>query len=92
MPVDGVRLVVSPLRSEQKFVVVVPDGHPLLDHATIGLEQLASYPLITYDIGFTGRSHIDDAFKKAGFTTDIVLTAMDSDVWHCTACPPNSRK
>lgn len=61
-------------------VIVVPEGHPLLAHPKIDLEQLASYPLITYDVGFTGRSHIDAAFQKAGFTTDIVLTAMDSDV------------
>lgn len=61
-------------------VIVVPEGHPLLGCETIGLEQLASYPLITYDRGFTGRSHIDAAFDQAGFTTDIVLTAMDSDV------------
>jgi LysR family cys regulon transcriptional activator len=61
-------------------VVVVPEGHALLKHDKIGLEELASYPLITYDIGFTGRSHIDAAFKDAGLDTDIVLTAMDSDV------------
>jgi len=58
----------------------VPEGHPLLAHAALTLEQLAVYPLITYDLGFTGRSHIDDAFRHAGLATDIVLTAMDSDV------------
>ncbi|MGZ3238477.1 MAG: CysB family HTH-type transcriptional regulator, partial [Burkholderiaceae bacterium] len=61
-------------------VIVVPEGHPLLKHTPVSLAELAAYPLITYDVGFTGRSHIDDAFKKAGITTDIVLTAMDSDV------------
>jgi LysR family cys regulon transcriptional activator len=61
-------------------VIVVPEGHPLLTHKPVSLKELAGYPLITYDVGFTGRSHIDDAFKKAGITTDIVLTAMDSDV------------
>lgn len=61
-------------------VIVVPEGHPLLGFSTVGLAQLAAYPLITYDRGFTGRSHIDDAFKNAGLATDIVLTAMDSDV------------
>jgi len=61
-------------------MVVVPDGHPLLQVKTIGLEHLAAYPLITYDVGFTGRSHIDEAFDNAGLITDIVLTAMDSDV------------
>ncbi len=61
-------------------LIVVPDGHPLLAHATIALEDLASFPLITYDVGFTGRGHIDAAFAAAGVSTDIVLTAMDSDV------------
>ncbi|HEX7642142.1 MAG TPA: CysB family HTH-type transcriptional regulator [Burkholderiaceae bacterium] len=61
-------------------VVVVPDGHPLLAFDRIDLAQLSAYPLITYDRGFTGRSHIDEAFRQAELDTDIVLTAMDSDV------------
>ncbi|QYF91933.1 CysB family HTH-type transcriptional regulator [Massilia sp. PAMC28688] len=61
-------------------LVVVPDGHPLLNRTPIRLEDLAAFPLITYDVGFTGRGHIDAAFAAAGVTTDIVLTAMDSDV------------
>jgi LysR family cys regulon transcriptional activator len=61
-------------------VIVVPNGHPLLSKNTVSLKELAEYPLITYDVGFTGRSHIDEAFKQAGIATDIVLTAMDSDV------------
>lgn len=62
-------------------VVVVPQGHPLLSRThAITLEELATYSLITYDIGFTGRSHIDEAFRTAGIDQDIVLTAMDSDV------------
>jgi LysR family cys regulon transcriptional activator len=60
--------------------IVVPDGHPLLQKSAVTLADLAAYPLITYDLGFTGRSHIDDAFRQADITTDIVLTAMDSDV------------
>lgn len=65
---------------EWNHVVVVPEGHPLLLNEVLTLEDLAKYPLITYDVGFTGRGHIDDAFKKTGLRTDIVLTAMDSDV------------
>ncbi|MBC7456583.1 MAG: CysB family HTH-type transcriptional regulator [Massilia sp.] len=61
-------------------LVVVPDGHPLLARSPIRLQDLARYPLITYDVGFTGRRHIDAAFAEAGVKTDIVLTAMDSDV------------
>jgi LysR family transcriptional regulator, cys regulon transcriptional activator len=61
-------------------VIVAPEGHPLTTLSSVSLQDLAAYPLITYDVGFTGRSHIDDAFSKAGLATDIVLTAMDSDV------------
>lgn len=66
---------------EWSHVLVVPEGHPLLEiTAPLTLADLAAYPLITYDVGFTGRGHIDDAFRTAGITPDIVLTAMDSDV------------
>jgi len=61
-------------------LVVVPDGHPLLGQSPIKLADLAEYPLITYDVGFTGRGHIDAAFAAAGVSPDIMLTAMDSDV------------
>ena len=60
--------------------IVVPAGHPLLESPQLTLQELASWPLITYDVGFTGRGHIDTAFAEAGLDTDIVLTAMDSDV------------
>ena len=65
---------------EWNHVVVVPNTHPLLEKSKISLEDLAGYPLITYDQGFTGRSHIDEAFAQKGIAPDIVLTAMDSDV------------
>jgi LysR family cys regulon transcriptional activator len=61
-------------------LIVVAEGHPLLAHNPVRLEDLAAYPLITYDVGFTGRGHIDEAFAKAGIEPDVVLTAMDSDV------------
>ena len=47
---------------------------------TVSLQRLSEFPLITYEAGYTGRSHIDDAFAKAGLTPDIVLVAMDADV------------
>ena len=61
-------------------VIVVPEAHPLASLSSVSLRELGAYPLITYDVGFTGRGHIDDAFSKAGVEPDIVLTAMDSDV------------
>ncbi len=60
--------------------VVVPPGHALLDGQPLTLERLARYPLITYDAGYTGRAHIDDAFAKAGIAPSVVLSAMDADV------------
>jgi LysR family transcriptional regulator, cys regulon transcriptional activator len=73
------------LRTLQAFEwehwVVFPAKHPLaqrIDELT--LSDLARYPLITYVEEFTGRRKIDKAFKDAGLTPDIVLSAIDSDV------------
>jgi LysR family cys regulon transcriptional activator len=61
--------------------IVVPPDHPLLAHSEpVTLAQLAQFPIITYEHGYTGRSHIDDAFAKEGLSPDVVLTAMDADV------------
>ena len=61
--------------------IVVPPNHPLLAHPEpVTLQQLAEFPIITYNVGYTGRSHIDDAFAREGLHPDIVLTAMDADV------------
>lgn len=61
-------------------VVIVPRGHPLEAHEAVSLEDIAAYPIVTYNPEFTGRSRIDAAFKRAGVTPDIRLTAMDADV------------
>ena len=60
--------------------IVVPEGHPLVADGEVTLERLAKYPIITYDIGLTGRWSIDAAFKRAGLRPDIVITAMDADI------------
>jgi LysR family cys regulon transcriptional activator len=61
--------------------IIVPPGHPLLQENTpVTLAALARYPIITYEQGYTGRAHIDDAFARAGLTPEVVLTAMDADV------------
>jgi len=59
--------------------VVVPPEHPLLD-GPLTLSRLAQFPIVTYEPGYTGRSHIDDAFAAAQLTPHIVLSAMDADV------------
>ena len=64
--------------------VIVPPNHPLAIDAQRGvsltLARLAEFPIITYEPGFTGRSHIDDAFHAAGLGFNLVLSAMDADV------------
>ncbi|HWK39137.1 MAG TPA: CysB family HTH-type transcriptional regulator [Hyphomicrobium sp.] len=63
-----------------EHAVIVPPGHPLAADGPLTLEKIAEWPIITYDAGFTGRSHIDAAFQKAGIEPDIVMTALDADV------------
>jgi len=60
--------------------IVVPHAHPLAGIDALSIEELARHPLITYGPGFTGRSHIDDAFAARGLEMNVVLTAMDADV------------
>ncbi|HSV82716.1 MAG TPA: CysB family HTH-type transcriptional regulator [Ramlibacter sp.] len=60
--------------------LVVPPGHPLLQEETPSLDRLAKYPIITYEQGYTGRTHIDQAFARAGLAPEIVLAAMDADI------------
>lgn len=60
--------------------LIVPQGHALAQQKTITLSDLAKWPLITYHGGFTGRSKIDDTFKHANLTPDIVMSALDADV------------
>jgi LysR family cys regulon transcriptional activator len=60
--------------------VVVPHGHPLLLDGTLTLEKLATYPLVTYDFGFTGGTLVSKTFSDAGLLPNVVLTAIDADV------------
>lgn len=64
---------------EWQHVAVVPRHHALAQ-GDITLGRLASFPILTYSPGFTGRSTIEKAFKKAGKELDITLSAADSDI------------
>ena len=66
-------------------VVIVPPDHVLAQDANAGrpltLQRLAEFPIITYESGYTGRGHIDEAFaRQPQLHTGIVLEAMDADV------------
>ncbi|WP_455212463.1 HTH-type transcriptional regulator CysB [Kaarinaea lacus] len=61
--------------------VVVPKTHSLKKKKSpLTLVELASYPLITYDFAFAGRSSVNKAFENAKLTPNVMLTALDSDV------------
>ena len=63
-----------------EHMVVVPAEHPLLKSKSITLEEIAQYPLITYDAAFAGRNRIDQAFTRRALKPDILLEAIDADV------------
>ena len=60
--------------------ILVPKGHPLTKISKPSLEDIASFPLVTYIFGFTGRSKLDDAFKSLNLEPKVVFTAADADV------------
>ncbi|MEO5573399.1 MAG: HTH-type transcriptional regulator CysB [Gammaproteobacteria bacterium] len=60
--------------------VIAPKDHPILAETPLSLETLASYPIITYNFAFAGRSLINKAFEARGLKPNVVLTALDSDV------------
>ncbi len=64
--------------------VIVPPTHALALEAQAGkplsLERLSESPIITYEPGYTGRSHVDQAFARQGLRVNVVLSAMDADV------------
>ena len=67
---------------EWNHAVIVPHEHPLLDCKNpLSIEDLAFFPLITYEFAFNQGSSIARAFNKARLEQpDVVLSAADTDV------------
>jgi LysR family transcriptional regulator, cys regulon transcriptional activator len=60
--------------------IVVPKGHSLTKKPEVSLVDLASFPILTYMLGLTGRSKLDRTFHAANLEPNVVFTATDSDV------------
>lgn len=60
--------------------IVVPKNHPLATKEKLSVQDLASYPLVTYIFGFSAGTELDNAFHKHGLTPRVVFTATDADV------------
>ena len=46
----------------------------------ITLQDIASYPMFTYDYAFSGSTIVSEVFKEANISPNIMLTAIDADV------------
>jgi len=60
--------------------IVVPPRHPLAHLQPLALEEVARYPIVTYDFAFANRSLVEKAFAQRGLAPRVVLTALDADV------------
>jgi DNA-binding transcriptional LysR family regulator len=60
--------------------VIAPLGHPLLKKARLQLSNLVDQPLILYERGSTGRSHVLDAFVERRLTPRIEMEATNTDL------------
>jgi LysR family transcriptional regulator, cys regulon transcriptional activator len=60
--------------------VVAKAGHPILRAKDLTLEEIAKYPIITYDPAYSGRWKVMNAFKKAGIEPNVIFGAVDADV------------
>lgn len=78
--IAGVEGLVSVPCYQWEHVLVAPIDHPLLKAKPLTLEDIATYPLITYDSAFAGRSKIDHAFSLRNLKPNILLEAIDADV------------
>ena len=72
-------LVMLPCYRWNRSIIVPPD-HPLTKVKKLTLKDVADYPLVTYVFGFTGRSQLDEAFRRDGLVPKVVFTATDADV------------
>ena len=72
-------LIALPCYQWNRCALMLPN-HPLLKVKNITLKDIASYPIITYDFAFAGRTLVSDTFEKAQIEPNIVFTALDSDV------------
>ena len=72
-------LVALPCYQWNRCALMLPD-HPLLKIKKVSLEDIARYPIITYDFAFAGRTLVSETFSNAKLEPNIVFTALDSDV------------
>lgn len=76
---ENKNLVSLPCYEWSHCAIVLP-GHPLLEKDEVTLQDIASFPIITYDFAFAGRTLVSETFETENLSPNIVFTALDSDV------------
>jgi LysR family cys regulon transcriptional activator len=62
-------------------VILMPGDHPLATgNKPLTIEQLATFPLISYDSSMLAESSLRRAFDAAGARPQIAMTASDADL------------
>ncbi len=72
-------IILLPCGQMHRSIVTRPD-HPLLRNARPTLEDIASYPVISYGFDNNGRWRLSHVFEAHGLTPRIVFGAADADV------------
>ncbi|MDP0563580.1 MAG: HTH-type transcriptional regulator CysB [Candidatus Endonucleobacter sp. (ex Gigantidas childressi)] len=72
-------LVIMPCYSWNRCVLV-RKNHPLTKVSKLTLKDISYHPLITYTLGLSGRSKLDEAFMNEGLSPKIAFSAADADV------------
>lgn len=60
--------------------LIVPRRHPLLKVKRLGIQDIARYPLITYDEAFNSGWVVQREFQRRGATPRVVIRATDANV------------
>jgi len=76
---NDANLVMIPCYLWNRSLITLP-GHPLASRNNLSLQDIAEFPIVTYEYGFTGRSHFSTTFSKSGLSPRVVLGAADTDV------------
>jgi len=59
--------------------LITPAGHALARRRRVGLAELVGEPLILFERGSTGRSHILDAFHEQDLTPRVAMEATNTE-------------
>jgi LysR family transcriptional regulator, benzoate and cis,cis-muconate-responsive activator of ben and cat genes len=78
-PVDAARLD-SQVLFEEKFLVVLPRGHPLAKRTTIRLKDVIAEPLIVFERRYSSGLHdaILDLYRKQGLSPHLTVTHTET--------------